>query len=159
MKLPNIISAGVLMSMMCCCISAASSGNLALKATAIGYGGHDEDQGQMGGVSALMKLGLFSLRGTSSKEPIYEITAPAFDEITIHLDPRYYSGKTFTIKTYNNRPDHMYIQKAKLNGRLWENCWIYHKDFARGGLLELWLGPIPTKHWGKSPVLNQLNKE
>jgi len=58
-----------------------------------GYGGHDEDQGQMGGVSALMKLGLFSLRGTCSKEPVYEITAPEFDEITIKLDPRYYPGK------------------------------------------------------------------
>jgi len=125
----------------------------------IGYGGHDEDQGQMGGVSALMKLGLFSLRGTSSKEPIYEITAPEFDEITIHLDPRYYSGREFRIIVHNNACENMYIQKASLNGRLWENCWIYHKDFARGGLLELWLGPIPNKHWGKSPVLNQLNKE
>ena len=125
----------------------------------IGYGGHDEDQGQMGGVSALMKLGLFSLRGTSSKEPIYEITAPEFDEITIHLDPRYYSGREFRIIVHDNACENMYIQKASLNGRLWENCWIYHEDFARGGLLELWLGPVPNKHWGKSPVLNQLNKE
>jgi putative alpha-1,2-mannosidase len=125
----------------------------------VGYGGHDEDQGQMGGVSALMKLGLFSLRGTSSKEPIYEITTPEFDEITIHLDQRYYSGREFKIVAHNNMPENMYIQKAKLNGRLLQNCWIYHKDLARGGLLELWLGPIPNKHWGKSPVLSQLGKE
>ena len=118
----------------------------------IGYGGHDEDQGQMGGVSALMKLGLFSLRGTCSKDPIYEVTTPEFDEITIKLDPRYYSGKVFRIKTHNNVPENMYIQKAKLNGKALENCWIYHKDFARGGLLELWLGPKPNKIWGKSPI-------
>jgi putative alpha-1,2-mannosidase len=117
----------------------------------IGYGGHDEDQGQMGGISALMKLGLFSLRGTSSKEPIYEITAPEFDEITIQLDPRYYSGREFKIKTYNNAPENMYIQKAQLNGNPLENCWFYHRDFAGGGLLELWLGPKPNKNWGKSP--------
>ena len=121
----------------------------------IGYGGHDEDQGQMGGVSALMKLGLFSLRGTSSKEPIYEMTAPEFDEITIKLDPRYYSGREFKVKTYNNSPENIYIQKAELNGAALQTCWFYHKDFARGGLLELWLGPIPNKMWGESPVLQE----
>ncbi|MHC4906280.1 MAG: glycoside hydrolase domain-containing protein [Planctomycetota bacterium] len=119
----------------------------------IGYGGHDDDQGQMGGVSALMKIGLFSLRGTSSKDPIYEITAPEFDEITITLDPEYYPGKTFTIKTYENSDENCYIQRAKLNGQPLDNCWFYHKDFAKGGLLELWLGPKPNKNWGKSPIL------
>ncbi len=39
-----------------------------------GYGGHDEDQGQMGGVSALMSIGLFSTRGTAAARPVYEIT-------------------------------------------------------------------------------------
>ncbi|NWK57504.1 glycoside hydrolase family 92 protein [Verrucomicrobiaceae bacterium N1E253] len=117
----------------------------------VGYGGHDEDQGQMGGVSALMKLGLFSLRGTSSKEPIYEITAPEFDEITIKLDPRYYSGKTFTVKAYNNSLESTYIQKAKLNGKPLDTCWFYHKDFAKGGTLELWLGAEPNKAWGGAP--------
>jgi len=119
----------------------------------IGYGGHDEDQGQMGGVSALMKLGLFSLRGTSSKDPIYEITAPEFDEITITLDRRYYSGKEFKIKTHNNSVENCYIQKAEFNGKPLNNCWFYHKDFAKGGLLELWLGLKPNREWGKSPVL------
>ena len=120
----------------------------------IGYGGHDEDQGQMGGVSALMKLGLFSLRGTCSKEPVYEITTPEFDEITIKLDPRYYPGKEFKIRTYDNSKKNGYIQKARLNGQTLDNCWFFHREFAKGGLLELWLGPEPNKEWGKSPVLN-----
>jgi len=63
----------------------------------------------MGRVSALMKLGLFSLQGTSSKEPIYEITAPEFDVITIRLYPRYYPGKTFKIKTHDNSVENCYI--------------------------------------------------
>jgi putative alpha-1,2-mannosidase len=112
----------------------------------IGYGGHDEDQGQMGGVSALMKIGLFSLRGTCSQEPVYEITAPEFDELIIQLDPRYYSGRTFTIRTHNNAVENCYIQKAELNGKPLERCWFYHTDFAKGGLLELWLGPEPNKN-------------
>ncbi len=122
----------------------------------LGYGGHDEDQGQMGGVSALMKLGLFSLRGTSSKNPIYEITAPEFDEIEIELDPRYYPGKTFLIRTIGEPENHFYIQKAKLNGNTLNNCWFSHADFAKGGLLELWVGPKANKQWGDSPIkINQ----
>jgi len=46
----------------------------------------------------------------------------------------------------------MYIQKAELNGKRLENCWLYQKDFAGGGSLELWLGPEPNKDWGKSPI-------
>ena len=114
-----------------------------------GYGGHDEDQGQMGGVSALMKLGLFSLRGTSSKEPVYEITTPEFDEITIKLDSRYYPGKEFRVVTHDNTLENIYIQKAELNGKPLGRYWFPHADFAKGGLLELWLGPEPNKSWGR----------
>jgi putative alpha-1,2-mannosidase len=117
----------------------------------IGYGGHDEDQGQMGGVSALMKIGLFSLRGTSSKDPVYEITTPEFDSVTIHLDPRYYPGKTFRIITHNNTPENLYIQSAQLNGKALHDCWFYHRDFAKGGTLELVLGPEPNPSWGRRP--------
>lgn len=104
-----------------------------------GYGGHDEDQGQMGGVSALMSMGLFSLKGTCSIDPVYEITSPVFDVVRIKLSPDYYSGKEFVIKTYNNSKENCYIQKSSLNGMPLNSFWFYHKDFAKGGLLELWL--------------------
>lgn len=116
----------------------------------VGYGGHDEDQGQMGGVSALMKLGLFSLRGTCSREPIYEITAPEFDEINISLDPRYYSGTSFSIKVYDQCEKNCYVQRAQLNGEPLQRCWLYHEQFAKGGRLELWLGLEPNEDWGTS---------
>jgi putative alpha-1,2-mannosidase len=73
------------------------------------------------------------------------------DEVTISLDPKYYPGKTFKIKAYNNSKENMYIQKASLNGQPLNNCWFSQKDFARGGLLELWLGPKPSA-WGTSEV-------
>ena len=104
-----------------------------------GYGGHDEDQGQMGGVSALMSIGLFSLKGTCSMEPVYEITSPVFDVVRIKLSPQYYSGKEFVIKTYNNSKENCYIQKSRLNGKPLDTFYFYHKDFAKGGLLELWM--------------------
>jgi len=117
-----------------------------------GYGGHDEDQGKTGAISALMKLGLYSIRGTASSEPVYEITTPEFEEVTIKLDSNYYSGKEFKIKCYDQKPENIYIQSAKLNGEVLENCWFYHKEFAKGGLLELWLGAEPNKQWGKAPT-------
>ena len=117
-----------------------------------GYGGHDEDQGKTGAVSALMKLGLYSIRGTASSEPIYEITTPEFEEVTIQLDSRYYPGKEFKIKCYDQRPENVYIQSAKLNGQPLDQCWFTHKDFAKGGVLELWLGSTPNKSWGVTPM-------
>lgn len=110
-----------------------------------GYGGHDEDQGQMGGLSALMKIGLFSLCGTSSKDPQYEITTPEFDEVTIKLDPRYYSGKEFKIICHNQSPGNGYIQSATLNGAKLNSYHFPHETFAKGGTLELHLGPKPNK--------------
>ncbi len=113
-----------------------------------GYGGHDEDQGQMGGVSALMAIGLFNLQGNESVIPVYDISSPIFDEVSIKLDTAYYTGKQFVIKTYNNSKQNCYIQQAKLNGRPLNNFWFTHEEYSRGGILELWLGPHPNKNWG-----------
>ncbi len=114
----------------------------------LGYGGHDEDQGQMGGTSALMAIGLFSLNGNTSMEPSYEITSPIFDKVTITLDPRYYKGKTFTITTHNNSDENVYIQKATLNGKAQNRFWFPHIEYAEGGELEIWLGDKPFEQWG-----------
>jgi len=114
----------------------------------LGYGGHDEDQGQMGGVSALMAIGLFSLDGNVSQDPVYEITSPIFDQVIIKLDPKYYSGKEFKITTFNNSKDNMYIQKVFLNGKIHDQFWFSHEVFRKGGKLEIYLGPEPNKNWG-----------
>ncbi|SMC78611.1 GH92 family glycosyl hydrolase [Pedobacter nyackensis] len=113
-----------------------------------GYGGHDEDQGQMGGVSALMAIGLFSVNGTSAINPTYDITSPIFDEIVIKLNQKYYPGKEFVIKTYNNSEKNCYIQKATLNGKVQNGFTFSHSDFIRGGKLELWLDGKPNFKWG-----------
>ncbi|MDR1602119.1 MAG: GH92 family glycosyl hydrolase, partial [Tannerella sp.] len=113
-----------------------------------GYGGHDEDQGQMGGVSALMAIGLFNVQGTNDRKPMYDITPPVFDEITIRLHPGYYSGGTFKIRTYDNSETNCYIQKAALNGKPQGFFQFPHEDFMSGGTLELWLGPEPNVNWG-----------
>lgn len=114
-----------------------------------GYGENDEDQGQMAGISALMSIGLFSLDGGSAYHPAYDITSPIFDEVTIHLDNRYYPGKRFDIKVYNNAPENHYIQNAKWNGKEHTSYRLSHSQFEQGGLLEIWLGDTPNKTWGQ----------
>lgn len=114
-----------------------------------GYGGHDEDQGQMSGVSALMAIGLFSVNGGSDINPSYEITSPIFDEVEITLDNDYYTGNKFKIITHNNSPENCYIQRAEFNGKPYDSFLLPHDEYAKGGVLELWLGSEPNKEWGK----------
>lgn len=116
----------------------------------LGYGGHDEDQGQMGAVSALMAIGLFDIQGNVNANPVYEITSPVFDKITIDLDSKYYQGKSFVIESVNNSKENMYIQQVFLNGNEWNRFWFSHADFAAGGTLKIILGDQPNKSWGVS---------
>ena len=112
-----------------------------------GYNG-DEDQGQMGAISALMAIGLFQFDGGSGLDPRYDITAPIFDKVTIRLSSKYYSGKDFTIVTKNQDPANVYIQSATWNGEPLNTCWLLHHDLVQGGVLELTLGPNANKAWG-----------
>jgi predicted alpha-1,2-mannosidase len=112
-----------------------------------GYNG-DEDQGQMGALSALMAIGLFDMDGGASIHPKFDLTAPVFDRITIQLNPAYHPGRTFVITTKNNRPENCYIQAARLNGEPWISYQLPHGIFSNGGILELDLGPKPNEAWG-----------
>jgi predicted alpha-1,2-mannosidase len=117
-------------------------------ATDDGYGHHDEDQGQMGAMSALMSMGLFEVTGGGHSRPVYDITSPVFDEITIDLHPEYYEGEEFRIVTHDNSDENMYIQRAELDGRSLENAWFHHDQLTDGGTLELWMGAEPEEDWG-----------
>ena len=112
-----------------------------------GYYG-DEDQGLMGALAVLMKIGLFSMHGGANEAPIYEISSPIFDKITIHLEEDYYPGKQFIIQCKNNSSTNKYVQSAKLDGQALNKTWFYHRDLIDGGILELEMGPRPNKKWG-----------
>jgi predicted alpha-1,2-mannosidase len=110
----------------------------------VGFNG-DEDQGLMGSLSVLMKIGLFQLDAGAKDNPAYQIGSPIFDEITITLDNRYYTGKTFKIITSNNSRENIYIQSVKLNGKLLTRMYLLHKEIVSGGELVLEMGPAPNK--------------
>jgi len=115
-----------------------------------GYPG-DEDQGQMGAWYVMSAMGLFEMDGGCAVEPTYEIGSPIFDRVVIHLDQRYYKGKTFVIEARNNSPQNIYIQSAILDGRPLEKPWFYHHQLVDGGTLVLEMGPQPNKNWGTAP--------
>ena len=112
-----------------------------------GYSG-DEDQGLMGSLAVLMKIGIFSTNGGVTEKPFYEITSPIFNKITIHLNPTYYPGKQFVIETKNNSSNNVYIQSAQLNGKLFNQPWMYHDALVKGGQLILQMGPTANLSWG-----------
>ena len=113
----------------------------------LGYSG-DEDQGLMGSLAVLMKLGLFEMKSGAETVPKIDLASSIFDKITIHLNTDYYSGNTFIISTSNTKSEGAFIQSAKLNGKDWSNCWLYQSDVVKGGVLEIELGQEPNTEWG-----------
>ena len=108
----------------------------------------NEDVGQMSAWYVLAAMGFHPI---APGNPRYELTSPVFDRISIQLDKKYASGKVFTIVAKNNSPQNIYIQRATLNGKPFEQCYIMHDQIAAGGLLELEMGDAPNKSWGVKP--------
>jgi len=105
----------------------------------IGYQG-DEDQGLMGSLAVLMKIGLFQMSGGCEEDPIYEIGSPVFDKVTIHLNPDYYQADTFEIITTNNGSDAPYIQSTTLNGNPLDTFYFRHSHINAGARLTIEMG-------------------
>jgi putative alpha-1,2-mannosidase len=113
----------------------------------IGYSG-DEDQGLMGSLAVLLKTGLFSVNGGTTSKPFYEISSPIFNKITIQLNKKYYSGKTFVIEAKNNSANNYYVKSANLNGNVLNQPWLLHETVIKGGKLILHMSDTPNKNWG-----------
>ena len=105
----------------------------------------NEDAGQMSAWYVLAASGIHPACPGSTR---MEITSPVFDRIEFRLDPRYASGRSFTVRAYGNSLENSYIQKAVLNGKEYKDSSIDFADIAAGGTLELYMGPEPNTAWG-----------
>ncbi len=110
----------------------------------------NEDVGQMSAWYILAASGIHPSCPGSTR---MEITSPVFEEITFRLDGNYYAGSQFTIKAHANSSENIYIQKALLNGNLYNKCYIDFQDIANGGKLELFMGDTPSKTWGLEKLI------
>ena len=104
----------------------------------------DDDAGAMSSWFVYSAMGLFP---GNPGDPYYMIGSPIFSEMTLHLE----KGKSFTIKANDVSSKNRYIQKAKLNGKSFDQAWISYEDIMKGGKLEFQMGSTPNKEWGADP--------
>ena len=102
-----------------------------------GYCG-DEDNGQTSAWYVFSALGFYPVTPGSNQ---YVIGSPVFTRMTLSLE----NGKQFVIEAPDNSAANRYIQKATLNGELYDNTWIRHDDLMNGGKLTLEMGAQPNK--------------
>ena len=105
----------------------------------------DDDYGCMSAWYAMSAMGLYQV---CPGNPVYQLTAPIFEKVTIQLDQAVYQGKQFTIETKNLSKKNGYIQSATLNGQPFNRSWITHKEIVKGGKLVFEMGSEPNKNWG-----------
>ena len=118
-----------------------------------GYGyGQDEDQGQLGSWYVLAAMGLFDVQGGVSQRPTYQLGSPQFERIEIDLKGHQNAGRKFVIETKGNGPGQYYVQSATLNGKPFDQCWLYRDELYKGGKLELQMGAEPNDQWGVEVV-------
>lgn len=101
-----------------------------------GYNG-DEDQGLMGSLNVLLKIGLFQMNGGTDDNPNYEVGSPIFDKVTIQLNSDYYTGKSFVIETENNSDKNIFSEEVILNDSAIGTLDLTHNDIVNGGKLVL----------------------
>jgi putative alpha-1,2-mannosidase len=120
--------------------------NRVYKATPDGYLEEmDCDYGCMAAWYAMSAMGIYQV---CPGEPVYQLTAPIFDEVKICLDGKIYPGKSFIIKAQNLSKENSYIQSAKLNGKPLDRSWLKHDEIVKGGELVFEMGKEPNEKWG-----------
>jgi predicted alpha-1,2-mannosidase len=100
-----------------------------------GLDGND-DGGTLSAWYVLSSLGLFPTAGTDR----YELTSPLWERSQIQMQ-----DKRLTVIAQSSAPNHPYIQKAWLNGKLLDRNWIRHAEIADGGILQFEMGASPAK--------------
>ncbi|MFC1652094.1 GH92 family glycosyl hydrolase [Planctomycetota bacterium] len=102
----------------------------------------NEDVGQMSAWYVLAAMGIHPICPGDNR---YQITSPVFNRITLRLDAVYYGGRTFSFVAKNNSSENIYIQSMTLNGKPLDRFWLSHEEITGGGILEMTMGPKPTK--------------
>ena len=118
-----------------------------------GYPG-DEDQGQTSSWYVLSAMGLYAVcPGTDQ----YVIGSPVFPKMTIHFE----NGKTLVIEATNNSKKNVYIQSAKLNGKVFSRNYLTYDELTGGGNIRYEMGDQPATSRGilKSDLPYSVSKQ
>lgn len=107
-----------------------------------GLSGND-DAGQMSAWLVFSMMGFYPVCPGSNQ---YILGSPSFEKTTISLN----NNNSFQIEARNLSDNNIYIQKAELNGKPYNEYYISHSDIIKGGKLVLEMGNTPNKEWPKA---------
>jgi predicted alpha-1,2-mannosidase len=74
--------------------------------------------------------------------------SPLFPRITVHLP----GGHDLTLSAPRAASSPPYIQRVRLNGRLYSKPWLPPSSWEHGAVLQFTLGSTPNKSWGSARV-------
>lgn len=92
----------------------------------------NDDTGTMSAWLVYSMMGIYPI---SPGDPIYTITTPMFDKVTIKLDPRYYKKESVVIEREINSDDK--IKQIQLDGKPLNSYFISHDAFVNGKTLKV----------------------
>lgn len=109
----------------------------------------DEDGGGMTAFVVFSSMGIYPV---TPGLPFYTITSPVFEKVSIALN----NGNTFTVIANGASKKNKYIQRAFIDGEEIFSPFITHEQVMSGAALELELGELPNKEWGKEAALPEI---
>ncbi|WP_369753918.1 GH92 family glycosyl hydrolase [Flavobacterium sp. WC2409] len=92
----------------------------------------NDDTGTMSAWLVYSMMGIYPI---APGEPLYAITTPLFDKITIELDPKYYKKKSIVIEREINTDGK--IKAILLDGKKHDSFFISHDEFVNGNTLKV----------------------
>jgi predicted alpha-1,2-mannosidase len=103
----------------------------------------NEDCGQMSAWYVFSVLGFYPVNPASGE---YVLSVPLAQESALQLP----NGLLFRVIVKEGNDKNKYIKSAMLNGEPYTKSYIKHFDMMKGGILELTMGEIPGKDFGKA---------
>lgn len=92
----------------------------------------NDDTGTMSAWAVFSMMGLYPV---TPAEPIYALTKPAFDTITVHLDNKYYKNEKLKIIRSGSMGDNGEIKSIKVDGKSHKGYFISHNDLTNASTL------------------------
>ena len=100
------------------------------KNTPDGLPGNDDT----GTMSAWLIYSMMGIYPISPASPVYTVTTPVFDKVTISLDGNYYSNKELVIEKVRNGRK---IKNFMINNKSFNEYFINHEVLVNGGHLKV----------------------
>lgn len=108
----------------------------------------NDDAGATSAWAVLSMMGLYTVDPTSLA---YELIAPSFPRVVLHLDAPY-PARTFVLTAQGGGSAATpYVQTVTVNGKPHSENWLAVEDIRRGSTVAFTLGSTPNTAWGSRP--------